>query len=127
DRFDAAFKHYIQQWAYRHPAPFDFFNTMNNQGGEDLSWFWREWFFDNQSLDQSIENVVYTNQNPADGIDVTLINLQSMVMPIPLEVEYTNGEKMQLQLPVETWLQGNHRTVHLATSSLVKSIVIDPQ
>lgn len=127
DRFDAAFKHYIQQWAYRHPAPFDFFNTMNNQGGEDLSWFWREWFFDNQSLDQSIENVVYTNQNPTDGIDVTLINLQSMVMPIPLEVKYTNGAKMQLQLPVETWLQGNHRTVHLATSSPVKSIVIDPK
>ncbi|WP_298391977.1 M1 family metallopeptidase [Hydrotalea sp.] len=127
ERFDAAFKHYIQQWAFKHPAPFDFFNTMNNLGGEDLSWFWKEWFFENQPLDQSIENVIYTHQNPANGIDITLVNLQPMVMPIPLEVEYANGEKLQMQLPVETWLQGNIRKVHIATVGKVKSVKIDPK
>lgn len=29
DRFDYAFTQYIHKWAYKHPAPYDFFNTMN--------------------------------------------------------------------------------------------------
>ena len=45
DRFDYAFRQYIRRWAYRHPSPSDFFRTMDNEAGEDLSWFWREWFF----------------------------------------------------------------------------------
>jgi hypothetical protein len=127
ERFDAAFKYYIHQWAYKHPAPFDFFNTIDNQAGEDLWWFWREWFFENKPLDQSIQKVEYTHQNPLNGIDVTLENLQPMVMPIPIEVTYANGTTMQLQLPVETWLQGNVRTVHLATNAPVKKVTIDPK
>ncbi|MDE3123971.1 MAG: M1 family metallopeptidase, partial [Bacteroidota bacterium] len=115
ERFDAAFKYYIHQWAFKHPAPYDFFNTMNNQTGEDLSWFWREWFFENQPLDQAIVNAVYTHQNPKSGIDITIANLQPMVMPIPLQIEYEDGQITQIQLPVETWLQGNLRKVHLAT------------
>jgi aminopeptidase N len=125
ERFDAAFKYYIHQWAFKHPAPYDFFNTMNNQTGEDLSWFWREWFFENQPLDQAIVNAVYTHQNPKSGIDITIANLQPMVMPIPLQIEYEDGQITQIQLPVETWLQGNLRKVHLATTDKIKRIVID--
>ena len=46
DRFDYAFKTYIRQWAFKHPQPDDFFRTMNNATGEDLGWFWKEWFFE---------------------------------------------------------------------------------
>jgi aminopeptidase N len=41
DRFDYAFKNYIHKWAYKHPQPDDFFRSMDNAAGEDLSWFWR--------------------------------------------------------------------------------------
>lgn len=36
ERFDHAFKTYIERWAYKHPAPFDFFRTMENVTGEGL-------------------------------------------------------------------------------------------
>jgi aminopeptidase N len=29
---------------FKHPTPDDFFRTMENVAGEDLSWFWRGWF-----------------------------------------------------------------------------------
>src|SRR5205085_7899627 len=45
DRFDYAFKKYIDAWAFKHPTPYDFFNCMNNAAGEDLNWFWKQWFF----------------------------------------------------------------------------------
>src|SRR5205814_605270 len=47
DRFDYAFRQYTQRWAFKHPSPDDFFHTMANESGEDLSWFWREWFHNN--------------------------------------------------------------------------------
>ena len=40
--FDSAFAEYTRRWAFRHPTPADFFRSMNDGLGEDLSWFWRE-------------------------------------------------------------------------------------
>jgi aminopeptidase N len=41
ERFDLAFRTYVERWAFKHPTPDDFFRTMENVAGEDLSWFWR--------------------------------------------------------------------------------------
>ncbi|MEO5501665.1 MAG: M1 family metallopeptidase [Ginsengibacter sp.] len=47
ERFDYAFRKYTEAWAFKHPTPYDFFNAINNGVGEDLYWFWKEWFFTN--------------------------------------------------------------------------------
>jgi aminopeptidase N len=39
ERFDLAFRTYVERWAFKHPTPDDFFRTMENVAGEDLSWF----------------------------------------------------------------------------------------
>ncbi|HTS89212.1 MAG TPA: M1 family metallopeptidase, partial [Gemmatimonadales bacterium] len=56
--FDAAFREYVRRWAFKHPQPADFFRTMNNALGEDLSWFWRAWFIEDDHLDQAVDSVV---------------------------------------------------------------------
>ena len=33
----AAFKEYVNRWAFKHPTPWDFFHTMENVAREDLS------------------------------------------------------------------------------------------
>jgi len=43
-RFDTAFREYIRRWAFKHPTPADFFRSMEDGVGEDLSYFWRGWF-----------------------------------------------------------------------------------
>src|SRR5699024_1077932 len=67
DRFDPAFKGYIRTWAYKHPSPSDFFRYMDSAAGEDLSWFWREWFFHNWKLDMAVEGVKYVDNDPSKG------------------------------------------------------------
>ena len=52
DRFDPAFREYYRRWAYRHPTPADFFRTIEDGVGEDLSWFWRGWFYTTAQLDR---------------------------------------------------------------------------
>jgi hypothetical protein len=64
--FDYAFKEYCNRWAYKHPAPADFFRTMEDASGVDLDWFWRAWFFDIQPVDISMDSVLaYRPFSPA--------------------------------------------------------------
>lgn len=56
--FDYAFKEYCNRWAYKHPAPADFFRTMEDASGVDLDWFWRAWFYDIQPVDISMDSVL---------------------------------------------------------------------
>ena len=122
ERFDYAFRRYIRSWAYHHPGPYDFFRTMDNEAGEDLSWFWREWFFHNWSLDLAVQGV----QNTASGADVTIANLDQMAMPAVLELVWKDGTKQRVPLPVETWLQDGTRTLHFPATQPLAGVTIDP-
>lgn len=116
ERFDYAFREYIRRWAYRHPTPYDFFRTMDNETGEDLSWFWREWFFHNWGLDLAIQNVAYTPNDPGNGVEVQIANLDRMVMPATVELVWKDGTKQRVSLPVETWLQGGSFVLKVGSS-----------
>jgi len=125
-RFDYAFKQYIADWAYKHPTPNDFFHAMENGAGEDLSWFWKGWFFNNWKLDQSVLGVNYTGAGEKRRVEVKIANLEKMVMPVAVEVTFTDGSKYNQQLPVETWLINKTYTLKIASSKKVKSVVLDP-
>ena len=127
DRFDYAFKKYIERWSYKHPAPDDFFRTMENESGEDLGWFWKEWFYNNWQFDVAVQSVSYVDNNSKNGADISLINLQKMALPITIEIVLKDGSKMNLQLPVETWMQGAEHTIHLQSTQEIKSVIIDPE
>jgi hypothetical protein len=55
--FDYAFKEYARRWAFKHPSPADFFRTMEDASAVDLDWFWRGWFYSNEHVDISLNNV----------------------------------------------------------------------
>ncbi|NNE13387.1 MAG: M1 family metallopeptidase [Saprospiraceae bacterium] len=57
--FDYAFKEYAQRWKFKHPSPADFFRTMEDASAVDLDWFWRGWFYTNDHVDLSLNNVKY--------------------------------------------------------------------
>lgn len=126
DRFDYAFKMYIQRWAFKHPTPWDFFRTMDNVSGEDLSWFWKGWFLENYKLDQAIESVEYENNIEDNGAIVTIANLDQMAMPITLAYETVTGKKGIIKLPVEVWNNTIKRKVKLPTKEKLLSVMIDP-
>ena len=126
DRFDYAFKMYIQRWAYKHPTPWDFFRTMDNVAGEDLSWFWKGWFLENYKLDQAIESVKYERDMEANGAIVTIANLDQMAMPVTIAYETASGKKGIIKLPVEIWNNTIIWKVKLPTTEKLVSVMIDP-
>ena len=126
ERFDAAFRQYVRDWAFKHPSPSDFFRTMDSTAGEDLSWFWRGWFRHNWKLDLAVTGVKYIDNDPAKGALVTVANLDRFAMPATLEVTYTDGSSTELRVPVETWMQHTQFDVPVAGSQRIRSAAIDP-
>jgi hypothetical protein len=126
ERFDAAFREYIHRWAFKHPTPWDFFHTMENAGGEDLSWFWRSWVLNTWKLDQSVKGVKYIKDKPENGAEITIQNLEKMPMPVIVLVKENNGKEHRINLPVEVWQRGAEWKFGVETSSEIKEVVLDP-
>lgn len=57
ENFDRAFKAYARAWMFKRAEPGDFFRAMETEAGEDLDWFWRQWFYTTQYVDVSIDDV----------------------------------------------------------------------
>lgn len=122
ERFDQAFKAYIERWAYKHPTPNDFFNTMENVSGENLSWFWRTWFYGSGNVDQSIQSV----RNYQGKYLITLGNLGEIPMPVELKITYDDKSHEIVKLPVEIWQRGNEwNYLHPADKKVIE-VELDP-
>jgi len=125
DRFDYAFREYIKRWAFKHPTPWDFFRSMDNAAGEDLSWFWKGWFIENYKLDQSIVSVTYSDNKATDGAIVTIANLEQLAMPVNISYETKSGITGTLKLPVEIWNNTHVWKVKLPTTEELKRVELD--
>jgi peptidase M1-like protein len=124
ERFDYAFRKYIERWAFKSPRPADFFRCMEDAAGVDLAWFWRGWFLETGYLDQAIESV-----NPAKGkrpATMVIGNLGPLVMPIIAQIEYQDGTTEELRLPVEVWYHSNKIQERIPGNKAVARITLDP-
>ena len=126
ERFDWAFRRFIQAWAFRHPQPADFFRFMDSEGGEDLSWFWRGWYMNNWSLDLAVKGIAYVDGNPSKGAQVTLENRDRLVLPALVQVEFQDGSRQRLRVPAEGWIQKATTTLYLDSTQPIREVVIDP-
>ncbi|HZI73154.1 MAG TPA: M1 family metallopeptidase [Gemmatimonadales bacterium] len=118
DRFDRAFRDYINAWAYKHPTPADFFRLMRDASGMDLDWFWRDWIYTTARLDQAVDSI---------GTDrVYLANRGTMTLPLEMELVYQDDSTERVRLPVEMWNQGPRFGYRIRRGKAVKRVVVDP-
>jgi hypothetical protein len=126
ERFDAALKEYVHRWAFKHPTPWDFFHTMENVSGEDLSWFWRGWVLNEWKLDLGVKTTKYIDEKHEKGAEITIENLEKMPMPVTVLVKEANGKEHKINLPVEIWQRGAEWTFGVQTTSEIKEVILDP-
>lgn len=126
ERFDAAFRKFIRDWAYKHPQPSDFFRAMDSAGGDDLSYFWRGWFFHNWALDLTIDSVTYTDNDPGKGAQIAVSNRGQLVLPAAMRVTFKDGTTRDIALPAETWIQSGTHTIAVTGQQPIAKVVIDP-
>ncbi|RZJ35383.1 MAG: M1 family peptidase [Flavobacterium sp.] len=126
ERFDMAFRTYVARWAFKHPTPEDFFRSMENAAGENLSWFWRGWFINNWRLDQGVKKVKYYKNDPAQGAFITVDNLDKLAMPIIADIKYKSGKTERVKLPVEIWQRNTSWTFRRPSTEEITTITLDP-
>jgi hypothetical protein len=127
ERFDYAFRKYTEAWAFKHPTPYDFFHCINNAAGEDLNWFWKEWFFTTWKLDQAITTVTYVDNDPSKGSLITIDNKGKMILPAIVKIIQSNGETATVQLPTDIWQRSGTWTFKYPSTTKIDKLILDPE
>ena len=89
DLFKKCLLTFMERWKYKHPTPFDFFNTFNDVSKQNLNWYWQAWYFQSGGIpDMAITNVVKTGNH----FNITIENKGDL--PIPAVISFFNNEKL---------------------------------
>jgi hypothetical protein len=137
ERFDLAFRAYIERWKFKSPRPEDFFRTMENVGGMDLAWFWRAWVYSTAIPDQGIGGVYPDRQR--DRVRITITSgpatearspgmPDDMPLPVFLRLTFDDGSAQDIELPAEVWSRSRAwtATAPLGGKTLTR-VEIDPE
>ena len=121
DFFDA-YRAYGQRWRGKHPYPYDLFNTVEDELGEDLDWFWTPTFFETWVVDHGVESVV----TEGGAVEVLVVDRGMAPMPAPVRVTYADGRTEDRRVEVETWLGGADEAVLTFPAGDVVRVELDP-
>jgi hypothetical protein len=121
DQFKKCLHAYMDRWNGKHPIPWDFFYTFNDVSGQDLNWFWSNWFFSNNYIDYALKNV----EKSKKGFSVTIKNIGGYPAPFNLEVTYDDKTtEMMHQSPALWKTQLQEAKIQINTNKKVTSIQI---
>ena len=122
--FKRAYRTFIREWAYKHPTPYDLFNTFERVADRDLDWFWHSWYFETWTLDQAVVGVTQEGNEAR----VLVQDLGNVPMPVRMNVTLDDGNQLSVTLPVEGWLQGRREmSASITTQADIIGVEIDPQ
>ena len=127
EKFDKALRQYIKYWAFKHPTPEDFFRTMENVSGEELSWFWRGWFLNKWTIDQAINSVKYVDGDYKKGVIIKVENLGQLPMPTTVQINFKDGTSQEVKLPIEVWKRNTEWTFKVPSNKEVATVKLDPK
>ena len=117
-----AYQEYARRWAFKHPTPYDLFNTFEDALGQDLDWLWTPTLFETWTVDQGLVNV----RDGAGGLEVIVEDLGLAPMPAVVAVTYADGRVERRTLGVEVWLAGTtEATVTFPAGEAVR-VDLDP-
>lgn len=122
--FLEGFRTFLERWAFKHPKPWDLFNSFERASGRDLDWFWSAWYSETWVLDQAVSDV----RQDAGGVTVVVEDLGLMPMPVFLDLTLADGSKRSERIPVHRWLDGSTRVQgEFEVDQLVVRVEIDPR
>ncbi len=120
--FKKCLQAYIARWHGKHPSPWDFFYTFNDVSGQNLNWFWNDWFFSRNYIDLAIDKVSKTKT----GYSVRLKNIGGMDAPVNLVLHFRDGSHQTIHETPAIWkVDQNDATINIKTHKSLKSFDLD--
>lgn len=121
-----AYRTFQSEWAYKHPSPWDFFNTFERFHGEDLDWFWTSFYYEVWTVDHAVGDVT---RIPGGGYTVEVRDRGNAIFPTTVRIRTSAGSSIVEEIPVDHWLAGNTVfTIQVpASAGTVTRVEIDPR
>jgi hypothetical protein len=120
EAMDEALQTYAHRWSYKHPTPGDFFRTIENVSGQDLSWFWRGYFYSTDVLDIALDSV--STHTTGDGQQMATIYVHrntTLLFPLELKLKLAGGATQEVRVPVDIWSRGEAVTTSVPVTANV--------
>lgn len=133
---------FFERWRFRHPTPDDFFATVNDVSGRDLTWFFDEVYRSSRVFDYGVDSIasdlpsvsgvgdgvgrpVLRDETPAGARYETAVTVRRHgegVFPVDIEVVFEDGTRRRVP-----WNGRDRRRVFTFTStSAAVSATVDP-
>ncbi|QHS58567.1 M1 family metallopeptidase [Chitinophaga agri] len=113
---------YMNNWNGKHPTPWDFFNSMNTASGQDLNWFWNNWFFSNNYIDLELVSVKAKKDNAA----IAIANNGGFAIPFDVVVTFEDGTTKSVHQTPAVWKNGiKNITVNVPVNKAIASVKLD--
>ena len=113
---------YFDRWRFHHPTSQDFFDTASEVSGQDLTWYFDQYFRADRVLDYAVQSVKPQSDDAAKT-DVILERNGDGVFPVKARVTRRDGSTEDL-----TWDGvAAQRLFTVESGSPVVAVQIDPE
>ena len=120
--FKRALRVYMERWHGKHPTPWDFFATFNSATGQDLDWFWNNWFFDYGYIDIGIAAV----RSVGGKYEVSVKNVGGYAAPFDLLLTFADGTSQTIHETIAIWARDQRSaTIPLPISKPLRAVRLD--
>ena len=107
ETMDRAMREYARRWAFKHPTPADFFRTVENVSGEDLSWFWNAFFYGTDVLDIAVDGVNMRQTAGQTLVEIHLRRVTSIPFPVTMRLKFNDASTLDVKVPVQVWARSD--------------------
>jgi hypothetical protein len=109
-------------WNGKRPLPWDMFNSFNDAGVGNYTWFFRNWFFSYNYVDLALDGV-----RSEGGVQTVAVrNPGGMAISFDLVVEYADGSSERVHRTPAVWrVDGRRAEVRLPAGKALKSVSLD--
>lgn len=118
DAFRRGLRRFHEENALSHVTGAEFFATMERESGQDLDWFFRQWFERTDRLDYGIGDVNVQAEGSGFVTTVEVLRLEDAWMPVTLRV---GGQDVRLDS------RERRQTVDVRTTTRPTEAVLDPE
>ncbi|RYY36834.1 MAG: M1 family peptidase [Sphingobacteriaceae bacterium] len=113
---------YMDRWNGKHPIPWDYFNSMSSVSGQNLTWFFNNWFYTNSYIDLALKSVTKIGE----GYKMEIDNIGGFAVPFDIKITYTDGSTGTIHHTPAIW-QGDtkHATFSIKNAKAIQSVTLD--
>jgi hypothetical protein len=118
--FKKCIREFLLRWQSKHPTPWDMFNTFNNVSGQNLNWFWKNWFYSDYYIDLGIRSVTQTKS----GYKVIIDNIGGMAAPVDIKVSFTDKNVQIIHLKASSWKKSAQCIINIPGKKKIETVTL---